>query len=53
MHKLASKRLISPIEENSAKSEVLENKIEHEKNLATSIAITKAIQILTEENEDK
>ena len=53
MHKLASKRLISPIEENSAKVEVLENKIEHEKNMVTSIAITKAIQILTEENEDK
>ena len=51
MHKLASKRLISPIEENSAKSEVLENKIEHEKNLVTSVAIIKAIQILTEESE--
>ena len=53
MHKLASKRLISPIEENNTKTEVLENKIELEKNMTTSIAIIKAIQILTEENENK
>ena len=49
VHKLLSKRLISPIEENDVKIEKLNQKIELEKNSATKIAITKGIQILTEE----
>ena len=49
VHKLLSKRLISPIEENDVKIEKLNQKIEFEKNSATKVAITKGIQILTEE----
>ena len=49
VHKLLSKRLISPIEENDVKIEKLNQKIEFEKNTATKVAITKGIQILTEE----
>ncbi|MBQ9245790.1 TolC family protein [bacterium] len=46
--KMASKRVISPIEENESKIELLEQTIEQQKNLITSIAITKGIQILTD-----
>ncbi|MBR6127543.1 TolC family protein [bacterium] len=49
IHKLASKRLISPIEENDAKTELLNQQIELDKNSITQIAITRGIQILTEE----
>jgi len=46
-HRLVSKRLSSPIEENDAKIEMLKQKIELEKNKTTSAAITKGIEILT------
>ena len=49
VHKLASKRLVSPVDENDAKIELLNQQIEFEKNSITQIAITKGIQILTEE----
>lgn len=49
VHKLASKRLVSPIEYNSAKIELLNQEIELDKNSITQISITKGIQILTEE----
>lgn len=49
VHKLASKKLVSPIEENDAKIELLNQKIELSKNSITQVAITKGIQILTEE----
>ena len=49
MHKLVAKRIISPIEENDTKIELLNQKIEFEKNSITKDAITKGIQILTEE----
>jgi outer membrane protein TolC len=48
-HKLVNKRLASPIEENNAKVELLNQKIELSKNSITQIAITRGIQILTEE----
>lgn len=48
-HKLAAKKIVSPIEENNAKVELLNQKIEYAKNSITQIAITKGIQILTEE----
>jgi hypothetical protein len=44
-----NKRLASPIEENNAKVELLNQKIELSKNSITQIAITRGIQILTEE----
>ena len=50
IHKLVSKKLASPIEENDAKIELLNKKIELEKNTITQISITKGVQILTEEN---
>ncbi len=50
VHKLASKKIVSPIEENEVKINLLNQKIEYEKNSITQIAITKGIQILTEEN---
>lgn len=46
-HRLVSKRLSSPIEENDAKIEKLKQQIELEKNKTTSAAITKGIEILT------
>ncbi|MBR1943808.1 TolC family protein [bacterium] len=46
--KLASKRLISPMDLNDAKVELLQQKIELEKNKITSIAIAKGIEILTQ-----
>ncbi|MBQ7450771.1 TolC family protein, partial [bacterium] len=49
MRKLVSKRLVSPIDENDVKIEKLNQQIELEKNSATKIAITRGIQILTEE----
>lgn len=47
--KLASKKIISPIEYNNSKIELLTQKIELEKNIITKDAIIKGIQILTEE----
>ena len=44
-----SKKLASPIELNDAKIELLNQEIEYEKNNVTQIAITRGIQILTEE----
>ena len=49
VHKLVSKRVVSPIEENDVKIELLNQKIELDKNSITHIAITKGIEILTEE----
>lgn len=47
--KLASKRIVSPIEENDAMIELLNQKIELEKNSVTQSALVRGIQILTEE----
>ena len=49
MSKLASKRLVSPVEVNDAKIELLNQEIEYEKNNVTCNALTRGIQILTEE----
>ena len=49
MKRLAAQKLISPIELNEAKIELLNQQIEFDKNNVTRIAITKGIQILTEE----
>ena len=49
MRRLVSKRLATPIQENETKMEVLDQKIEYEKNSITHKAIAKGIQILTEE----
>ena len=49
VHKLASKRLVSPIEYNDAKIELLNHQIESDKNSITQNAITRGIEILTEE----
>ena len=49
MKKLASKRLVSPVEVNDAKIELLNQEIEYEKNNVTCNALTRGIQILTEE----
>jgi outer membrane protein len=46
--KLSNKKVISPIEENEGKIELLQRQIELEKNRITAIAITKGIQILTD-----
>ena len=48
--RLNSKKLITPIEENNARIEYLNQQIELAKNSVTQVAITKGIQILTEEN---
>ncbi len=45
--RLASKKLVTPIEENEAKVKLLEQHIELEKNRITSVAILRGIQILT------
>ena len=50
IHRLASKKVASPLDENEAKIELLNQQIELEKNSITQIAITRGIQILTEEN---
>ena len=47
--RLASKKIISPIEYNNSKAELLTQEIELEKNVITKSAIIKGIQILTEE----
>lgn len=47
--KLVSKKLASPIEENNAKVDLLNERIELAKNSITHNAITRGIQILTEE----
>lgn len=47
--KLVSKKIISPIEYNNSRVELLNQEIELEKNTITKSAITKGIQILTEE----
>jgi len=49
MRKLASKRLVSPIEKNDVMIELLNQQIELDKNSLTQTAITQGIQILTEE----
>ena len=49
VHKLLSKKLVSPIDENDAKIEVLNEQIEYDKNSVTHTAIMKGIEILTEE----
>ena len=49
VHKLASKRLISPVDENDVKIELLNLEIEYDKNSVTHTAITQGIKILTEE----
>ncbi len=48
-HRLVAKRLVSPIEENDVKVQVLQQQIEADKNKITSEAIVKGIQILTQE----
>ena len=50
VHRLAIKKLASPVDENEAKIERLNQEIELAKNSITHLAITKGIQILTEEN---
>ena len=47
--RLASKRLISPIEQNETKIELLNEQIEFEKNMITLTGLTKGLQILTED----
>ena len=49
MRKLASKKLISPIEQDEARIELLNSQIEIEKNSITHTALIRGIQILTEE----
>ena len=49
VRRLVSKRVVSPMDEVDAKVQILEQKIELSKNTITKIAITKGIQILTEE----
>ena len=49
VRKLLSKKLVSPIEENDAKIEILNEQIELDKNSITHTAIMKGIEILTEE----
>lgn len=48
-HRLVAKKLVSPIEENDVKVQVLQQQIESDKNKITSEAIVKGIQILTQE----
>lgn len=45
--RLANKKIISPIELNNAKIELLKEKIEYEKNKTTLISITNGIELLT------
>ena len=49
VHKLMSKKLISPVDYNDVKIECLNNQIELDKNSITQNAIRLGIQILTEE----
>ncbi len=49
VQKLVSKRIVAPMEEYSTKIELLNQKIELDKNTITRIAVTKGIEILTEE----
>ncbi len=49
IHKMVTKKIISPTEENDVKIEILNQQIEYEKNNITKTAITKGIEILTEE----
>lgn len=49
VNKLASKKLVSGIEPNDAKIELLNQQIEYDKNSVTRIAIARGIQFLTEE----
>ena len=46
--RLLSKKIISPIEYNNSKIELMTQDIEYAKNIITKSAITKGIQILTE-----
>ena len=48
-YRLISKKIISPIEYNNSKIELMSQEIEYAKNVITKAAITKGIQILTEE----
>jgi outer membrane protein TolC len=49
LHRLVSKKLASPVEENETRIELLNSQIEMEKNTITHTALTRGIQILTEE----
>ena len=49
VHKLVNKRVVSPREENDVKVELLNQQIEQQKNSLTHTAITRGIEILTEE----
>jgi len=49
IRRLSSKRIVSPMEENDAKVELINQKIELMKNSLTHTAITRGIEILTEE----
>lgn len=50
VHKLVSKQVVSPIEENDAKIEVLNEQIEYAKNTITHESLIKGIEILTKED---
>ena len=50
--KLLSKKVVSPIEANDSKIELLEQTIELEKNSITSIALTRGIEILTRDSKN-
>ncbi|MCR4881489.1 MAG: TolC family protein [bacterium] len=49
IHKLVANKVSSPVEENEAKIELLNQKIELEKSCITQNALKRGIQILTEE----
>ena len=48
VRKLVSKKVLTPIDANESKIELLEQQLELEKNEVTEVALTKGIQILTE-----
>lgn len=50
VHRMVSKQVASPIEENEAKIEVLNEKIEYAKNSITHESLIKGIEILTKED---
>ncbi len=50
MHKRVSKQVVSPGEENEAKIEVINEKIEYAKNSITHASLARGIEILTKED---
>ena len=53
VNRMLAKRLVSPIESNEVKINLLKEQVEYEKNKATEVATLKGLQTLTVYNKEQ